>query len=492
MAEERLEEIRRIRLAKRQAMLDAGREPYPAEARRTHAAAELLEQFDTLKGDSSPVTLAGRVAALRRHGGVAFLDLTDASGSVQLQVTKDEVSLEVFERLEWLDVGDFIQVVGMPTVTERGVNTLRVNEFHLLSKSIRPLPSAWHGLKDKETCYRQREVDLLLNEEARLPLLLRSRVLDWLRHELMNRGYQEVETPVLQPVAGGAIAEPFVTHHNTLDIDLYLRIAPELYLKRLLVGGFEKIFEMGRNFRNEGMDREHNPEFTMCELYWAYADYEDLMDLTEEMFSAMVRDLTGGEEVKHVKDTLSFAKPWKRARYGELLQAAIGVDILKEKNPAAYITILENKGLVVPEVQTYSKLVDELYKELVRPKLIQPTIVYDFPVELAPLAKRSLPNPDVAEKFQLLVGGKELINAYSELNDPVEQRERFKAQQEDREQGDEEQTEIDEAYLRAMEYGMPPAAGWGLGVDRLVAILANVPSVRDTIAFPLLRPEKDD
>ncbi|MFH1353804.1 MAG: lysine--tRNA ligase [bacterium] len=490
MAEERLGEIRQARLAKRQTLLNAGRSPYPAEARRTHTAAELLEQFDTLQAGSFPVTLAGRVAALRRHGGVAFLDLVDASGSVQLQITKDKAPSEVFERLEWLDAGDFVQAVGMPIVTERGVNTLQVNEFHLLSKSIRPLPGAWHGLKDRETRYRQREVDLLLNEEARLPLLLRGQVLDWLRHELMNRGFQEVETPILQPLAGGAVAEPFVTRHNALDTDLYLRIAPELYLKRLLVGGFEKVFEIGRCFRNEGMDRDHSPEFSTCELYWAYADYEDLMDMTEDMLSGMVRNLTGSEEIKMGDETLFFVKPWRRVSYKDALQEAIGVDVLQKKDPAAYVTILENKGLEVPQVQTYSKLVDELYKELVRPGLVQPTMVFDLPVEMAPLAKRSLPNPAVAETFQLLVGGKELIKAYSELNDPVEQRERFEAQQEDRKKGDKEQTEIDEEYLRAMEYGMPPAAGWGLGIDRLVAILSGASSVRDTIAFPLLRPEK--
>lgn len=492
MAEERLEEIRQARLLKRQAVLDAGREPYPAEARRTHTAAELLDQFEALKDDKAPVVLAGRLKALRRHGGVVFLDLLDISGSAQLQISKDDVAAEIFERLEWFDVGDFIQAAGTPIVTKRGVPALRVDELHLLAKSIRPLPSSWHGLKDKETRYRQREVDFLLNEKARFPLLLRSRLLDWLRHELMNRGYLEVETPVLQPVAGGAIAQPFVTHHNALDTDLYLRIAPELYLKRLLVGGLEKVFEIGRNFRNEGMDREHSPEFTMCELYWAYADYEDLMDMTEEMLPCLVRDLTGKEELGEGENLLSFGPPWKRARFSELLQEAVGVDVLAEKDVGAYITVLENRGLAVPEVRTYGKLVDELYKELVRPTLKQPTIVFDYPIELAPLAKRSLTKPDVAEKWQLLVNGTELINAYTELNDPVEQRERFATQQDNRDQGEAEQVKIDEVYLRAMEYGMPPAAGWGLGVDRLVAVLAGVSNVRDTIAFPLLKPESDD
>lgn len=488
MAEERLEEIRQARLAKRETMIGAGHVPYPAEARRTHTTAEMLDRFDTLNNEQTPITLAGRIKAMRSHGGVAFLDLIDMSGSGQLQITRNDVV--DFEGLDLLDVGDFIQAVGMVVMTKRGARTLRVREWHLLAKSIRPLPSAWHGLKDKETRYRQREVDFLLNSKTRLPVLLRGRVLDWLRHELMERGYQEVETPILQPVAGGAAAQPFVTHHNAWDADLYLRVAPEIYLKRLLVGGFEKVFEIGRNFRNEGVDREHNVEFTMCELYWAYADYEDLMDMTEELVSALVRDITGSEDVPHGQLTLSFGTPWKRARFGELMLGAVGIDIFKEQNPAAYVTILENKGLAVPEVRTYGKLVDELYKELVRPKLVQPTIVYDYPLELAPLAKRSLLNLAVAEKWQLLVGGMELINAYTELNDPVEQRERFMTQLKNRQLGDNEVSDIDEGYLRAMEYGMPPAAGWGLGIDRLVAVLADVPSVRDTMAFPLLKPER--
>ncbi len=488
MAEERLEEIRQTRLAKREAILKAGRVPYPSEARRTHTTAEMLDQFDTLNNEQTPITLAGRIKALRSHGGVVFLDLIDGSGPGQLQITRNDAAN--FERLDLLDVGDFIQAVGMVAMTKRGARTLRVREWHLLAKSIRPLPSAWHGLRDKETRYRQREVDFLLNSKTRLPVLLRGQVLDWLRHELRERGYQEVETPILQPVAGGAAAQPFVTHHNALDADLYLRVAPEIYLKRLLVGGFEKVFEIGRNFRNEGIDREHNVEFTMCELYLAYADYEDLMDMTEELLSAGVRDITGSEDVPYGKLTLSFGTPWKRARFGELMLAAVGIDILKEQNPATYVTILANKGLAVPEVRTYGKLVDELYKELVRPKLTQPTIVYDYPLELAPLAKRSLSDRRVAEKWQLLVGGMELINAYTELNDPVEQRERFMTQQKNRQLGDNEVSDIDEGYLRAMEYGMPPAAGWGLGIDRLVAVLADVPSVRDTMAFPLLKPER--
>jgi len=490
MAEDRLEEIRAARLAKRQAMLDVGRVPYPAEARRTHTTARFLEQFKALQSESTPVTLAGRIVALRRHGGIAFADIGDASGEVQLQIASSGVPKEVFSRLEYLDTGDFIQAAGEAGLTERGSKVLVVSEFHLLSKSIRPLPDTWFGLKDQEKRYRRREIDLLLNREVRDVLALRSQVMDWLRGRLKKEGYLEVETPILQSLAGGAAARPFKTHHNALDVDLYLRIAPELYLKRLLVGGFEKVFELGRNFRNEGIDREHSPEFTMCELYWAYADYEDLMDLSELLLADLVREVTGSEDVRRSKTTISFATPWKRVRFVDRMSEVLGFDVLEKQDPNSYLSVYQERGLTIPEVQTYSRLVDELYKELVRPTLVQPTLVYDYPIESAPLAKGKVSEPRVAEKFQVVVGGKELVNAYTELNDPVEQRVRFETQQKDREAGDEEIADIDEVYLQALEYGMPPAAGWGLGVDRLVALVADAPSIRDTISFPLLKPER--
>jgi lysyl-tRNA synthetase, class II len=490
MAEERLDEIRKIRLEKRQSLIDDGREPYPAETRRSHTVSEALESFDGLIKDKTPITMVGRLMSIRSHGSIVFMDLEDATGKLQIQFTKDGVTEEIFKRIESVDTGDFIQVAGTAIKTERGVETLLVDEFHLLSKSIRPLPSTWFGLKDSEKRYRQRELDLLINKEGRDILVLRSKVLGWLRAELAKEGYLEVETPILQQIAGGAVARPFKTHHNTLDTDLYLRIAPELYLKRLLVAGFEKVFDMGRCFRNEGVDREHNPEFTMCELYWAYADYEDLMELTEQMISKMVRDITGGEEVKCGEETISFGMPWKRIRFIDLMNDELGVDILEEKDESKYVKIMEDTGLEVPKVRTYAKLIDELYKELVRPKIIQPTILYDYPTELVPLAKQNATDKRVAEKFQLLIKGTEVINAYTEQNDPVEQSNKFKEQQKDRKKGDDEVGDIDEDYIRALEHGMPPAAGWGLGVDRLVAVLGDAHNVRDTIAFPLLRPEK--
>lgn len=490
MAEKRLEEIRTERLKKREALLQSNIPPYPAEARRTHTIAEIVSQFDTLSSDHTPVILAGRVVGLRRHGGLAFIDIADQTGTFQVQIAQDQIAPEIFKNLDTIDQSDWIQVTGSLTTTKRGTKTLLAVEFHLLSKAIRPLPSQWFGLKDKEVRYRQREVDLLLNKDVRAHFEMRSKITTWLREYLAREGFLEVETPVLQPIAGGAAARPFTTHHNALDQELYLRISPELYLKRLIVGGFEKVFEIARNFRNEGVDREHNPEFTMLELYWALADYEDLMDFTEILFEKLVTAMTGSSTITWLDHPLHFKRPIPRHRFVDLVSKKVGFDILAEKNPQTYIDVFQRHNLAIPTVKTYAKCVDELYKELIRPTLIEPTILYDYPVELQPLAKPNLADPRIAEQFQLVVAGSELIKAYTELNDPVIQKERFQEQQHARRFGDDEiPSSIDEAYIRALEYGMPPTGGWGLGIDRLTIILANVPSIRDTILFPLLKPE---
>ena len=488
MAEKRLHEIRDARLMKRQGVIDSGGDPYPAEARRTHTTAQVMDAFEQLRADTQPIIMAGRVIGLRRHGGVMFLDLSDAYGKMQLQMTANDVGEEAYTQAENIDVGDFLQAAGKAIKTQRGVKTLLLTEWHWLSKSIRPLPDKWHGLKDAEKRYRRRELDLLLNDEARMPIVVKSEVIDWTRKYLKERGFLEVETPILQPQAGGAAALPFATHHNSLDTDLYLRISPELYLKRLLVGGLEKVFELGRNFRNEGMDREHNPEFTMCEFYWAYADYEDLMDFSEDMISVMVKSMTGRSKINYRGQELDFSPRWSRVKYVDLMEEHLGIDILEKKNTTDYLAIFEKRGLEIPKVRTYGKLVDELYKEVVRPILVQPTLIYDYPAELFPLAKTKAQDRRVAEVMQILVSGTELVKAYTELNDPVEQRARFEVQQDDRAKGDVEAAEVDEDYLQAMEYGMPPAAGWGMGIDRMTSIIADAPSVRDTITFPLLRP----
>lgn len=489
MAEQRLEEIRQARLDKREKLLEEGSVPYPAEAKRSHTTAQALADFEQLSADKIPVTLVGRIMAKRGHGSIAFADLRDGTDEIQLQFAEDKIPAEIFSRLGSLDAGDFLEASGHLITNQRGAKTLEVLEFHLLSKSIRPIPSSWHGLKDHETRFRNREVDLLMNKDARDVLVLRDKVIGWLRNYLHEQGYLEVETPILQSTTGGAAAKPFKTHHNTLDMPLHLRIAAELNLKRMLVAGFEKVFEIERRFRNEGISPQHNPEFTMLEAQWAYADYEDLMDEMEKVLENLSKDILGTTEIQWQGHDISLAAPFKRVSYVELVSKELGVDILEEKNVEVYKEIFRDKKLELPKAQNYYQLVDELYKELIRPNLIQPTLLYDYPAEMAPLAKRKASDPRIAEKFQLLIGGLEINNSYTELNDPVIQRQLMEEQQAQRDEGDEEAQEMDEEYLKAMEQGMPPNVGWGIGIDRLVMILADVENLRDTIAFPLLKPK---
>lgn len=490
MAEKRLEEIRAQRLLKREQLIATEQNPYPAEAKRTHTVSEIQDTFSELSQAETPVTLTGRIMAIRRHGRVVFLDLRDGTGSMQVQLTKDDLPETVFGMQENLDVGDFLQVLGKVILTPRGAQTLAALEFHLLAKSIHPLPSIWYGLKDHEARFRNREIDLLLNSEARNVLIQRSRIITWLRQYLVKEGYLEVETPILQNMQGGATARPFMTHHNALGIDLNLRIAAELHLKRLLVAGFEKVFEIERRFRNEGIDREHNPEFTMLEAQWAYADYEDLMDETEKMLQQLCLELFSTTTITWQEHALSWAVPLPRVNYIELVGAKLGVDILTETNPEIYLALFRKYKLQVPDIHNYYQLVDELYKQLLRPEIIQPTLLYNYPAQMAPLAKPSLTDARIAEKFQLVAAGMELGNNYTEQNDPVVQLQVLQQQQHSREAGDSEAHQIDTAYLQAMEYGMPPNVGWGIGIDRLVMLLTNSASIRDVIAFPLLRPEQ--
>ena len=488
MAEERLEEIRALRLKKREELLAQGKAVYPAEVRRTVKLNELSDDFNNAVKAETAVVLLGRISAIRSHGSIAFIDIVDDGGKMQLQFAEESLNNN-FAELSKFDSGDFIEVIGIPVFSKRGEKTVMVTEFSMASKAIRPIPSTWFGLKDIELKSRQRELDLLTNPDTKEIVAKRSKTLSFIRSYLENKGFMEVETPMLQPIPGGTLAEPFSTHHNALNAELFLRIAPELYLKRLLVGGFEKVFEIGKNFRNEGVDKSHNPEFTMLEFYWAYADYEDLMDMAEDLLSKAAETITGSLDVPRGETTISFKTPFKRYSYSELIKERTGIDVLVEKDPAVYKAALKKHGITAPDVDNYGKLVDELYKEIVRPTLIEPTILYDYPVELVPLAKRKASNPAIAEMFQLVVAGMELVKAYSELNDPIEQRERFMEQQAERDKGDAEAHAIDESYLRALEYGMPPAAGFGLGIDRLVMLLTNSTHVRDIILFPLLKEE---
>lgn len=488
MAEERLEEMRQQRIDKREQLLADGAVPYPSEVRRTHTIGDAVAQFDALVKHEESVMVLGRIQAIRSHGALAFLDIADESGKIQLQATQEGMG-DAFATLSHFDSGDFAQGTGIATMSKRGEKTILLSSLVMVSKAIRPIPSSWFGLKDIEVRSRQRELDLLANPETKDALRKRSLIITSIRSYLTERNFMEVETPMLQPIPGGTLAEPFTTHHNALDADLYLRIAPELYLKRLLVGGFEKVFEIGKNFRNEGVDKSHNPEFTMLEFYWAYADYEDLMDMAEELLSHVAHTVIGSHEVPWMDSTISFATPFKRYSYIDLIQERTGINIMEEKDPAVYLEAFAKHSITPPQAHTYGKLVDELYKELIRPTLQMPTILYDYPIELVPLAKKKTSDPRIAEMFQLVVAGMELVKAYTELNDPIEQRVRFEEQQAERDSGNREAHAIDESYLRAMEYGMPPAAGFGLGIDRLAMLLTNTPHLRDTILFPLLKPE---
>lgn len=489
MAEERLDEMRSLRAKKREELIVAGKPVYPAEVRRSLTLFELSNNFDEKIKAGEAVILLGRISAIRLHGSIAFIDIIDDGGKMQLQFTQDGLG-EQFEELSKYDSGDFIQAIGIPALSKRGEKTIIVTEFSMASKAIRPIPSTWFGLKDIELKSRQRELDLLTNPDTREIVRKRSKTLSFVRSYLEDKGFMEVETPMLQPIPGGTLAAPFSTHHNALNADLFLRIAPELYLKRLLVGGFEKVFEIGKNFRNEGVDKSHNPEFTMLEFYWAYADYEDLMDMAEDLLSHAALAVTGSYDIPRGDGVISFKPPFARYSYTELIKERTGIDVLTEKDPAVYKTAFEKHGIKAPDSDNYGKLVDELYKEIVRPTLISPTILYDYPVELVPLAKKKASNPAIAEMFQLVVAGMELVKAYSELNDPIEQRERFVEQQAERDKGDIEAHAIDESYIRALEYGMPPAAGFGLGIDRLVMLLTNSTHLRDIILFPLLKEEE--
>lgn len=487
MAHDRLEEIRKNRLQKRERLIQSGADPYPAEVRTTHSLYDALATFDTLVKESSPIVLAGRIVSIRKHGGLTFADISDATGQIQIQVTRDDVHEDIYSRIAFLDEGDWVQITGKPSVTQRGEKTVITSEFHIIAKSIRPIPSKLFGLKDQEAKYRNREIDIWLNQTVRMVFLARAKIVGALRAILEKHEFVEVETPVLQPLAGGALAHPFSTHHNALDEDLYLRIAPELYLKRLLVGGFHKVYELGRNFRNEGISLEHNPEFTMLELYWRYADYEDLMDFGEEVLETLSIMMFGVPQCPWSNETLSFKRPLEKKRFVEIMSEKLEFDILEEHDVARYRAYCDSANISRPVNETYGKYIDTIFKKIIRPTLIQPTILFDYPSEMVPLAKCSKFDQRIVEKFQIIVGGMELINAYTELNDPVEQRRRFEQQKQALLSGDGEAHEYDEEYIRSLEYGLPPCGGLGMGIDRLVMLFTNTGNMRDTILFPILR-----
>jgi lysyl-tRNA synthetase class 2 len=481
----------RQRREKLEALRARGVEPFGTRFPVTHWAQGLAERLGTATDDElkafGPVSLAGRLVAMRDHGKTAFAHLMDRTGRIQLYARSDQLG-DDYASFTALDVGDFIGVTGEMFRTRTGQLTVAVKSLTFLSKSLRPLPEKWHGLKDVETRYRQRYVDLVVNPEVREIFLLRSRIVAALRAFLDARGFLEVETPMMQPIPGGAIARPFRTHHNALGMDLYLRIAPELYLKRLVVGGFERVYEINRNFRNEGVSTQHNPEFTMLEFYQAYADYQDLMELTEELFTELAQSLLGRLTLTWGEHEIDLARPWRRLPFFQGLSEALGMAVTPQIDAAAIARAAAQKGIQSKPGAAWL-VWKEVFEELVEPTLVQPTFVTDFPIELSPLAKKKRDNPLLVDRFELFIGRRELANAYSELNDPIDQLARFREQAALQARGDAEAHWLDEDYVRALEYGMPPAAGEGIGIDRLVMLFANQPSIREVILFPHLRPE---
>jgi len=469
----------------------AGVEPYPpAYPDRAQAAAVLERHAGLAEGEEARETyrLAGRLAGRRGHGKAAFLDLTDRSGRIQLHARKDILG-DGYERLASLDLGDVIGVEGVAFRTRRGELSLRVDAWTLLAKSLRPPPDKYHGLADIEQRYRHRELDLLANEETRELFVARSRMVTAIRRFLDERGFLEVETPVLQPLYGGALARPFTTHHNSLDRNLFLRIATELYLKRLIVGGLEKVYELGKDFRNEGISHKHNPEFTMLETYEAYADYLDVAAMTEELVAHAARETVGTLEVERAGETIDLTPPWRRMSLREAIAEETGIDISAHPERESLIEAMRGAGIETnPEPGTgWGKLVDELLSKRIEPKLVQPTFLLDYPVELSPFAKPHRSEPALVERFEGFIGGIEVANSFSELNDPDEQRSRFEQQQRLGAAGDEEAQPFDEDFLRALEHGMPPTGGLGLGIDRLLMILTGRHSIREVVLFPALR-----
>ncbi|OGL10630.1 MAG: lysine--tRNA ligase [Candidatus Rokubacteria bacterium RIFCSPLOWO2_02_FULL_72_37] len=481
----------RQRHEKLAALRAQGVDPFGGRYPVTHWAAPLAARFagaadEELRG-AGPVSVAGRIVALRHHGKTCFAHLMDHTGRVQLYARADQLGDE-YARFTDLDVGDFVGVTGELFRTRTGELTVAVKGLAFLAKALRPLPEKWHGLKDVETRYRQRYVDLIVNPETREIFRLRSRLVGALRTFLDARGFLEVETPMMQPIPGGAIARPFRTHHNALDLDLYLRIAPELYLKRLVVGGLERVYEINRNFRNEGISTQHNPEFTMLEFYQAYADYGDLMELTEALFVELARSLRGTLRLTWGEHQIDLQPPWRRLRFFEGISEALGVTVTPTTDAAVVARAAQARGLARGDGPLW-KLWKEVFETLIEPTLVQPTFVIDFPVELSPLARKSRVDPLLVERFELFIGRRELANAYSELTDPVDQLARFREQAQLQARGDDEAHWLDEDYVRALEYGMPPAAGEGIGIDRLAMLFTDQPSIREVILFPQLRPE---
>ncbi len=482
-----------VRRKKLQELRERGIDPYPNDFRPDHTTAEVHARLSALGeaelARAAPLSIAGRVMALRDFGKAGFLQVQDRAGRLQVHARRDRLGDEGFQVYRLLDLGDVIGVAGRPFRTRTGELTLEAVELRLLAKALRPLPEKWHGLQDVETRYRQRYLDLIVNPDARRIFEVRARAVRYLRDFLVARGYLEVETPMMQPIAGGAAARPFVTHHNALDVDLYLRIAPELYLKRLVVGGYERVFELSRVFRNEGVSTRHNPEFTMLEFYQAHATYEDLMALTEEMLVGLAHEVAGGTTLQYGGEAIDLARSWPRRTMAELVSEYASVPAERVLERELLAPLAASRGITVHPNATAGHLLAAVFEAVVEPHLVQPIFVTQFPIELSPLARRSDRDPRFVDRFELFVARHEIANAFSELNDPEDQRGRFEEQLRARAAGDAEAHAMDADYVRALEHGMPPTAGEGIGIDRLVMLLTGATSIREVILFPHLRPE---
>jgi lysyl-tRNA synthetase, class II len=484
VVEERLKKIETLR--------EKGINPYPAGYRYNITASEAIERFkdlaeETLAEGEEVFSMAGRIMAIRNFGKASFIHVQDSTGRIQAYIKKDKIGEDQYSIFKLMDMGDFIGIKGAFFKTKTGELTILADEIKLLTKSLQPLPEKWHGLTDIETRYRQRYVDLIVNDDVKKVFLLRSKIIQSFRNFFTKKGFLEVETPMMQPIPGGATARPFKTFHNSLGMHLYLRIAPELYLKRLVVGGLERVFEINRNFRNEGISVRHNPEFTMVEFYMAYATYEDLMLLTEELFNNILDETLGKNVIEYQGKSLDFSAPWKRISFYDSLREIAGVSEDVLNNPETAVKFCESHNIPLSKLDKPGKVLTNIFDELVEPKLINPTFVFGYPIEMSPLSRRNDQNPEIADRFELFIDGKEIANAFTELNDPVDQRERFMEQVAMHDAGDEEAQYMDEDFVNALEHGLPPTAGEGIGIDRVVMLLTDSPSIRDVIFFPHMR-----
>ncbi len=476
-------------------MVEKGINPYPNDFRPAHTTADIAGKFNSataeeLQGVNESFSLAGRIMFIRNFGKAAFIQIQDRNGRIQAFVQKNVIGEEAFEQFKKFDIGDIVGFEGKPFRTKTGELTVNAGFIRLLTKSLRPLPEKWHGLTDVETRYRQRYVDLMINPDVKEVFKKRGRIIQLIREYLTKMDFMEVETPMMQPIPGGATAKPFTTHHNALKMDLYLRIAPELYLKRLVVGGIDRVFEINRNFRNEGISIQHNPEFTMLEFYMAYATYEDMMSITEEMFASIAKEICGTTVIEYQGQKIDLTPPWERLSVKQAIVKYGNVDPAVLENRDNALAHAKKLGIEVKGDESLGKLITELFDALAEKKLIQPTFITEYPTEISPLSRKNDKNPEIVDRFELMIAGREMANAFSELNDSVDQKERFMKQVEAKDAGDEEAHFMDEDYIRALEYGLPPTAGEGIGIDRLIMLLTDSASIRDVILFPHMRPEK--